>query len=186
MQLRHWFLFLLNLFLSSGLFLISLLNSLVIKRLLLNLIILVLIGAWVFKTLINFFSNSPYVSPSKVSKSFYKALLNICCQTFYKTDKSFSLEWSERPVSKVWQPVNDVSMQFGFCDWKQVGVSFYRVQLNRRFAISHLSEYFKSSCLRPLQWTKFQIFVTGDWQIENSVLNVYLTFGGEGAKIIEF
>ena len=62
--------FLLNLFLSFGLFIISFLSSLVIKTLLLNVIILVLIETQVFKTA-NFFSNSPF----KVLNFSLKALL---------------------------------------------------------------------------------------------------------------
>ena len=62
--------FLLNLFLSFDLFIISFLSSLVIKTLLLNVIILVLIETQAFKTA-NFFSNSPF----KVSNSSLKALL---------------------------------------------------------------------------------------------------------------
>ena len=62
--------FLLNLFLSFDLFIISFLSSLVIKTLLLNVIILVLIETQVFKTA-NLFSNSPF----KASNSFLKALL---------------------------------------------------------------------------------------------------------------
>ena len=73
--------FLLNLFLSFHLVIISVLNPLVLKTLLLNVIILVLIEARVFKT-VNFFSNSPYVSPSKISNSSLKALLKRSLSNF--------------------------------------------------------------------------------------------------------
>ena len=58
--------FLLNLFLSFGLFI----SSLVIKTLLLNVIILVLIETQVFKTA-NFFSNSPFkFFPQSITETF--------------------------------------------------------------------------------------------------------------------
>ena len=90
----------LNLFLSFDIFIISFLGSLVMKTLLLNLIILVLIGAWEFKTV-----------------NFWK----IRCQTLKIPDfviVGICSWWFERPV---WQCLNSVfrlfrkwSMRFGF------------------------------------------------------------------------
>ena len=42
--------------------------------------------AWVFRTFVDLSSNSPYVSPSKVSNSYHKTFLK---DSFYKTFKLF-------------------------------------------------------------------------------------------------